>query len=781
MRGVIAAQIGTCMWLTPILIVALEAAAHDPGTISGRVKDPSGHPLAGVRVQLEGAKPLEVNTGADGSFRLEGLPPGRYAVQLSHPGFLGLKRAISLERGHGAELELSLHPFTTSATVEVKERAGFVQLSELDAPLNHLLGIADSAGEGIITPEQVQRRPYQRPGDVLENVPGLLISQHSGEGKANQYYLRGFNLDHGTDLRTTVAGMPVNEPTHGHGQGYTDLGFLIPELVTSIQYKKGGHFADEGDFATAGAVNLNYAHSLSQGMAQVEGGSFGYGRALLAASPEWGGGHLLYAAEGVINNGPWDVKEGYRKANAVLRWSRAWENQQFSLTGMSYDGRWTSTDQMPQRAFAQGLVGRFGSLDGSDGGRTFRRSMSAEWQRVGLSESTKVNAYLIHQQLQLFSNFTYFLDDPVNGDQFEQFDRRVVAGVDARQSWELTLGGRPVELQAGLQLRQDNIAAVGLYATAQRERLSTTRQDRVLEAMGGAFLQTKVQWSDTFRSTLGLRGDRATFQVRSSEPLNGGSAGAGLLSPKLALAFGPWSDTEIYLNAGEGFHSNDARGATIRVDPKSGDSAERVTPLVRAKSYEAGVRSAIIPSWQTTFTLWRLDLGSELVFSGDGGTTEPSRSSRRVGVEWANDIQFGSKVALEANVAWSRARYTDVDPAGDRVPGAVGLVGSLGLVLRPASQWQVGISLRHIGERDLVEDGSARANASTLLQANVRYQPSATWSLGLELFNLANAKTSDIEYFYASRLQGEPAGGVNDVHTHPAEPFSARATLTWKF
>jgi hypothetical protein len=769
------------MWLAPIVLVALEAVAHDPGTISGRVKDPAGHPQAGVKVQLEGAKSIECRTEADGSFRFEGLLPGRFTVQLSHPAFSGLKRAVSLERGHGAELELTLHPFAATATVEVSEKAGFVQLSDLDAPLNHLLGIADSAGEGIITPEQVQRRPYQRPGDVLENVPGLLISQHSGEGKANQYYLRGFNLDHGTDLRTTVAGMPVNEPTHGHGQGYTDLGFLIPELVTSIQYKKGGHFADEGDFATAGAVNLNYAHSLPQGLAQIEGGSFGYGRALLAASPELGGGHLLYAAEGVINNGPWDVKEGYRKANVVLRWSRAWDSQQFSLTGMSYDGRWTSTDQAPQRAFDQGLIGRYGTLDPTDGGRSFRRSLSADWQRTGLSDRTKVNAYLIHQQLQLFSNFTYFLADPVNGDQFEQLDRRVVAGIDARQSWEAALGDRPMELQAGLQLRQDNIAAVGLYATVQRERLSTTRQDRVREGMGGAFLQAKVQWSDAFRSTLGLRGDRATFQVRSSNPLNSGSAGAGLLSPKLALAFGPWSDTEFYLNAGEGFHSNDARGTTLRVDPKSGDPAERVTPLVRAKSYEVGLRSAIVPSWQTTLTLWRLDLGSELVFSGDGGTTEPSRPSRRMGVEWANDVQFGPKIALEANVAWSRARYTDEAPAGNRVPGAVGLVGSLGLVLRPTVQWQVGVSLREVGQRDLIEDGSSRSKASTLLQANLRYKPSPAWSLGLELFNVANAKTSDIEYVYTSRLRGEPAVGVEGVHTHPAEPFSLRATLTWTF
>jgi hypothetical protein len=764
------------MWLSPLLLAVVAAPVHEPGTIAGRVKDAAGRPLAGVKVLLEGPKSLDTNTAADGTFRFESLPPGRYAILLSHPAYSGLRRAVSLERGHGAEVELTLHPFTPTATVEIKDKGGFVQLSELDAPLNHLLGIADSAGEGIVTPEQVQRRPYQRPGDVLENVPGLLISQHSGEGKANQYYLRGFNLDHGTDLRTTVAGMPVNEPTHAHGQGYTDLGFLIPELVTSIQYKKGGHFADEGDFATAGAVNLNYAHSLPQGIAEGEGGSFGYGRALVAASPQIGGGHFLYAVEGVVNDGPWEVKEGFRKANLVLRFSRAWDGQRLSLSAMSYDARWTSTDQVPLRA----SIGRFGSLDPTDGGRTFRRSLSGEWQRHGRDESTKVSAYLIQQQLRLFSNFTYFLDDPVNGDQFEQFDRRVTTGLDARQSWELALGDRPTELQAGLQLRQDNIGGLGLYATAARQRLSTLREDRVLEGLGGAFLQAKVQWSDAFRSTLGLRGDRATFQVRSSNPLNGGSAAAGLLSPKLALAFGPFADTEVYLNVGEGFHSNDARGTTITVDPRTGDPVQKVTPLVRAKSYEAGLRSALIPTWQTTFMLWRLDLGSELVFSGDGGTTEPSRPSRRVGAEWANDIQLSPKANLEANVAWSRARYKNEDPAGDRVPGAVGLVGSVGLVLRPTDRWQTGLSLRHIGARDLIEDGSVRSKASTLLQANVKYQPVAAWSFGLELFNLANAWTSDIEYFYASRLRGE-AGPVDDVHSHPAEPFSLRLTLRRSF
>ncbi|HJV22765.1 MAG TPA: TonB-dependent receptor [Holophagaceae bacterium] len=763
------------------LQAALLLAAHDPGSLSGRVKDPAGRPLAGILVRLEGGEARSVRTDAQGAYVFRGLAPGRYSLELNHPAFQGLRRAVALGVGHGLALDLTLYPAIPTASVEVTDKGGFVGLTDLDAPLNHLLGIADTASEGVITPERLERRAYQRPGELLEAVPGLLISQHSGEGKANQYYLRGFNLDHGTDLALTVAGMPVNQPTHAHGQGYADLSFLIPELVQSLQYRKGAGVAEEGDFAAAGSVRVNLLRTLDPALAQVELGSFGYRRALGAGSVSLGGGSLLLAGEGVHHDGPWAVPEDYRKANVLLGWTRAFGDQRVALTAMSYDGRWNGTDQVPQRAWDQGLIGRFGSLDPTDGGRSFRRSLSVQWLRKRPGGQDQAEAYVIQSQLRLYSNFTYFLDDPVRGDQFEQFDRRVTSGFKVSRSWDLALGDEPLQLLAGLQARQDLIPGLGLYHTQARARLETLREDQVKQSGGGLFLQAKVQWSDWARATLGLRGDRARFEVRAGDPRNGGTAEAGLFSPKLSLAFGPWRDGELYLAWGEGFHSNDARGTTLTVDPKTGFPVDRVTPLVKARHAEFGIRATPVPAWQTTVALWRLDLASELVFVGDAGTTEPSRPSRREGLEWSNEWQGGSAWAVTLDWALTRARFRDADPAGDRIPGAVDHVGSLGLVVRPEAGWQAGLQVRHVGSRALEESGAVRSRPATLLSADLRWKPSPRWECHAEAFNLANRRAGDIDYFYASRLQGEPAGGVADVHTHPLEPFSVRIGLTHRF
>ncbi|HJV88862.1 MAG TPA: TonB-dependent receptor [Holophagaceae bacterium] len=766
--------------LLPLLAVAA-LPAHEPGSLSGRVKDPAGRPLGGILVRLEGGEARSLRTDAQGSYAFRRLPPGRYTLELSHPAFQGLRRAVVMGAGHGLALDLTLHPAIPSASVEVTEKGGFVGLTDLDAPLNHLLGIADTASEGVITSERLERRAYQRPGDLLEAVPGLLISQHSGEGKANQYYLRGFNLDHGTDLALSVAGMPVNQPTHAHGQGYADLSFLIPELVQSLQYRKGATAAEEGDFAAAGSVRVDLMRTRDRGFGQLEAGSFGYRRALGVGAVPVGGGSLLLAGEGVHNDGPWDVAEDYRKANVLLGWSRAFGDQQVALTAMSYDGRWNGTDQVPRRAWAQGLIGPYGSLDPSDGGGAFRRSLSLQWQRKRPGGQDQAEAYVIQSQLRLFSNFTYFLDDPLRGDQFEQFDRRVTSGFKATRSWDLSLGDQPLQLLAGVQARQDLIAGLGLYHTQARVRLEALREDQVKQATGALFLQAKVQWSEWARGSFGLRGDRARFEVAAGDPQNAGVAGAGCLSPKLNVALGPWHDAELYLAWGEGFHSNDARGTTLSVDPRTGLPANRVTPLVKARQAEVGLRAMPVPAWHTTVACWRLDLDSELVFVGDAGTTEPARPSRREGLEWSNEWQSGTMWALTFDWALTRARFPDGDPAGDHIPGAVDRVGSLGFVLRPGSGWQAGLQVRHVGARALDESGAVRSQPATLLTADLRWKASARWEGHAEVFNLADRRASDIDYFYASRLQGEPAGGVADVHTHPLEPFSLRLGLTFRY
>ena len=643
------------------------------------------------------------------------------------------------------------------------------------------LGIADSANAGVVTQEQLEARTVYRPGEMLEAIPGLIVSQHSGEGKANQFYLRGFNLDHGTDLRTTVDGMLVNQRSHGHGQGWTDLNFLIPELTSRLEYRKGPYYAAEGDFASAGAASVVYASKLDAGIASIGLGQNGYRRTLLADSPAVGRGNLLYALELFHNDGPFTRGDDYRKINGVLRYGEGNQANGYNVTAMAYRGRWNATDQIPKRAVEAGTLGRFDAVDPSGGGIAHRTSLSGAWNRSDAAGATSINAYVLHNRLDLYSNFTYFLDDPVNGDQFNQADRRTTLGLNASRTIATPFLGRESETTLGLQLQNDNIFN-GLYNTAARERLSTTRQDHIVESSAGVYIENSTKWTDRFRTVAGLREDFYRFNVRSDNPANSGRTTDSIASPKLSLIFGPWARTEYYVNAGSGFHSNDARGVTIAVDPKDPSTpADRVAPLVRSKALEAGVRSEIVPGLQSTLSLYRLDFDSELLFVGDAGTTEASRPSRRYGIEFNNYFKPVKWLTIDADLAFARTRFRD-DVAGSRIPGAVEGVASVAVAIDHAGPWFGALQLRYFGPRPLTEDNSVRSQGSTTLNGRIGYRINPKTRIELEGYNLANRRDSAIDYYYASRLAGEAAGSAtSDIHFHPIESRSFRLTLTANF
>jgi outer membrane receptor protein involved in Fe transport len=633
-----------------------------------------------------------------------------------------------------------------------------------------------TASEADISGGEVNSVAVTRPGEALEAVPGLIVTQHSGEGKANQYFLRGFNLDHGTDLAITVDGMPANMRTHGHGQGYADINFLIPELIGNLRVRKGPYFADEGDFSSAGAVHIDYLNKIDRAFADVSVGSFGYGRALAAGSmPAWSG-NLLGALELTAYNGPWDVPDHLRKINAVLRYSEGTIDDGLSITGMAYRNRWTSTDQVALRVIDEGVIGRFGSLDPSDGGNAERYSLSARWSRTHQAGTTRVEAYGVRSSLALYNNFTYFLDDPANGDQFRQTDTRTLAGVNASHTFRHRLGDLPSETLIGLQSRYDDVD-VGLTKTVARQYLSTVRADHVREGSVALYAQNTLRWTDWLRTIAGVRHDWFSADVDSDTPANSGKVKAGMTSPKFGIVFGPFAATEFFANAGTGLHSNDARGSTITVDPVTKtDPLERSPLLVRSKGAEAGVRTRIVPGLESSVALFALDFDSELLFVGDAGTTEASRPSRRVGVEWTNHYRVNSWLSVDADLAVTRARFADADPAGNFIPGAPRAVGSLALVFGERLGWFGSVKVRYFSPRPLVEDDSVRSQASTLVNARVGYRFESGAQLQLDAINLFNAKTNQIEYFYESRLFGEPAG-VADRHIHPVEPLALRASL----
>jgi outer membrane receptor protein involved in Fe transport len=616
-----------------------------------------------------------------------------------------------------------------------------------------------------------------RPGEVLETVPGVVISQHSGEGKANQYYLRGFNLDHGTDFATTVAGMPVNMPTHGHGHGYSDLNFLIPELASGVQFSKGPYFAEHGDFATAGTANINYTNTLPRPIVRVGGGADGFVRALVAAAPSVRQGTLLAAVEVERSDGPWELPEDLEKFNGVLRYTRGDARNGMSATLMGYQSTWNSTDQVPLRAVEDGRIGRFGFVDPTDGGKSSRYSGSLEWQRTIGNASTRLSAYGLKYDLDLFSNFTYFLEDPENGDQFQQTDHRVVTGARLAHRRIGRWSGKPIQNTFGLQFRNDNISDIGLYHTRERERLDTIRQDSVVQTSAGVFAQNETEWTPWLRTLAGVRVDGYRFDVNADIDANSGTDYAGLVSPKAGAVLGPFNKSEIYVNAGLGFHSNDARGATITVDPVTGEAAHRVTPLARATGAEIGFRTVRIPRMQTTVTAWTLGLESELVFVGDAGTTGAGRPSRRNGVEVTTYYTPQPWFVIDADVAFSRARFTDHDAAGDHIPGAVATVVSAGATVDSVRDVFGSVRWRYFGPRPLVEDDTVRSKATSLVNLTAGYKLTSTVRVALDVFNLFNASDSDIDYFYTSRLPGEPAQGIDDLHSHPAVPRSARVNI----
>jgi hypothetical protein len=652
---------------------------------------------------------------------------------------------------------------------------------KVNGRIDNLIGIAGTASEGRVGAADLLSRPITREGELLEAVPGVIVTQHSGEGKANQYFVRGFNLDHGTDFQTRIEGMPINMPTHGHGQGWTDLNFLIPELVDHLDYRLGVYHAELGDFGSAGGAEFHLARTLDRPFATLGVGENGLARLVAGGSARVGVGDFLAGGEARMYDGPWERAQEIRKFSGIARYSWDCGPSRFSLMGMGYRNRWNSNDQIPLRAVNSGLIDRWGQIDSTDGGNSQRYSLSGSWSHSGASSVQEVQLYGIYSDLDLYSNFAFFLDDPSRGDQFHQEDRRTVLGLNAKHSQNAHALGVTHLVKVGLQTRADIINGLGLHRTQARVRHGTVRQDRVRETGTGLFVETESRWRPWFRSVLGVRGDGYTFDVESDRPANSGNRSAGIVSPKASLVFAPSRDTEVYLSGGFGFHSNDARGTTITIDPVTGEEAEPVDPLVRSRGAEVGVRAAPVNGLRSTLTLWALELDSELLFVGDAGATEPSATSQRRGITWANFYRPIPALSVDADVSFAWARLADVPADENRIPGALENVFAGGVTWSPDAGPFGALRLRHFGSYPLIEDNSVRADPATLFNAEVGYLFTSGIRLEATVLNLLDSSASDIQYFYASRLQGEPASGVEDVHFHPVEPRQIRISLRWVF
>ena len=653
---------------------------------------------------------------------------------------------------------------------------------QVNASRYSLLGVADTASEGVAGPAQMGNRVVARPGELLEVMPGLIVSQHSGDGKANQYFLRGFNLDHGLDIKLTLDGMPINQRSHAHGQGWADLNPLIPELISSIHYRKGPYYAADGDFANAGSAAIYTTDGLDRGIASIGLGQHGHARTLLANSPVFMNGKLLYALELSHHDGPWINPDNYRKLNGLLRYSEGSQANGFSLTAMAYSGRWNSTDQIPQNEYRAGLISRWDTMDKTSGAQARRYSVSGEWRQTDAGGSTLLQAYLIHNYLDLYSNFEYSPDS-----QFNQRDSRVTSGINLSRSWPMHGLGKEASNTVGVQLQNDSISNL-LDATTARVpnglcllKDLNCRSDRIMQSSAGFWAENHVHWNDWFRTVAGLRGDAMRFANRGrSDAANTDTVNDFIASPKLSLVFGPWSKTEYYYSAGNGFHSNDARGVTI--NPVGN---VRSNGLVRTFGQELGVRTEAIDGVQTTLALFQLDSASEIVYIGDEGRTEDSgRRSRRVGIEFNNYIKANRWLTLDADYAYARARFRDPGGDGPYIEGAVEGVASVAAIVDNGGPVSGSLQMRHFGPRPLREDNSVRSDGTTTLNGRLSYRIDERSAVELLGFNLLDSQHSAIDYYNEGYSFNR--GGVNLSNQpgrvfHPIEPRNFRVVFITRY
>jgi outer membrane receptor protein involved in Fe transport len=643
----------------------------------------------------------------------------------------------------------------------------------------NLLEQVSTSSEGYADAKEIAERPLMRRSELLEIVPGMITTQHAGGGKATQYFLRGFNLDHGTDFAVSVDHMPMNMRSHAHGQGYADLNGLVPELVKSIDYTKGTYSARQGDLSSAGSANFELWDRLPRGIATMEMGEYDYYRTFIADSFDVGQGVLTLGGEWNTYDGPWQREENFQRWNGFARYFLGNDENHLSVTAMGYGGEWDSSDQIAKRAVQTGLIDRFGNLDDTTGGDSSRYSLQFDWKKTEGKEVTTASAYAVAYDLDLFSNFTYFLDNPAQGDQFQQQEQRMIYGGEVVREWQdREFLGRDAEFSLGFQTRHDVIDDIGLYKTQRRQRLDTVRVDDVYEASYGVFAENTVRWKPWFRTIAGIRADAFHFDVSSDNPANSGSDWDAIVSPKFSAIFGPWKETELYLNFGTGFHSNDARGVNNTVDPVSGDPLAAVDPLVRTIGGEIGLRSQIVTGLTSTLSLWWLDSDSELVYVGDAGTNEAGPASRRFGVEWSNYWRPNDWLSIDGELALTHARFRDQGSA-DEIPNSIPVMFSGGISLGRQEGYFGSLRVRSFLGRPLEETGEIEGRDVLTANAQVGYR-TKDWEVALQCLNLLDRNDNDIEYYYTSQLSGE-ASAVDDIHYHPAEPRMIRMRVSYFF
>jgi len=679
-----------------------------------------------------------------------------------------------------------------------------------------LMGTATTASEGVVVNDELTLTPAYRPGQVLETVPGLDVTIHSGEGKANQYLMRGYNLDHGTDLAVFVDGMPVNEPTHAHGEGYADVNFMIPELATNVSYTKGTYYAEEGDFASVGSIHINYLDTLADQIAATVG-TMDFQRVLSAGSAPLAGGNLMGALELQHYDGPWTKPGDQRKVNSVLRFSSGDADQGYSVTGMYYHDLWNAQTDQPERALTQGLISSpWSELDPSDAGFAQRASLSGMYHDRNLGGGQFLaGGYIINNQLTLWNDFTHDLVDPIDGDQEEQHENRITVGSDSSYAWQTQVAGANTDWLTGVHTRidfndvlreptADRVPLTAAQLAAVDYPASFTEKDHVRLYSVAAYVQMTSHWTEWFRSVLGFRAD---YMYGTDSGTYSGTADRIFPEPKGSLIFSASESTEFYLSAGRGFHSDDLRGVNqARIDAVAG------APLIASQlGEEVGMRQELFDKRvSATIAFYNLDAQSETTYDPDVGQDTAGPGSHRMGYEINITYQALRWLEFYGSYSGDRARYTSplddgTGHVGTYLPNAPFATGSLNVYIKDLGPWSGGLAYRYLGAYPLSSGPCSNAAVAAAFpgltscaqaptpkgtvfgsgygewNADAHYAFPDGWGIGLGIYNLLNKKANAMEYWYVDRLTGEPAYGAADLHFHPLEPLSARLTIQKTF
>lgn len=675
------------------------------------------------------------------------------------------RRIVGLRPSAIASAAVMLAPMVLAAPAHAESAA--VPVGEtivVTARGEHRIGVAAAASEGAVAIGDLSDRPLLRPAELLEAVPGLIATQHSGGGKANQYFLRGFNLDHGTDFALRIDDMPVNFRTHGHGQGYLDVGGLIPETVQRIEYRKGPYRAEDGDFAFVGSARMSTVDRIDP-FVTIEAGGYGYRRAVAGASMPVGGGDLLFVGQAKLYDGPWQLPEDLQSFSGLLKYSADMPFGTVRLAATAYHATWNPTEQIPERAIGTLVADAYGTLDPFLTGRTDRQTVTLN---VDGAADWRLSLWAQRYDWSLLSNFTFFLDDPVNGDELRQYEK--MWGYGGRVEKTVTLTDK-ARLTVGAEGRGDDISEVGLDHAVEGVVAYTRSRFRVNEQSGALYGEVQVKPVDRLMLVAGLRADFYRFKTEAlAGSAWGGDVSDSIVSPRIGANFAVADNLAVYANYGEGFHSNDARGVTAPTDPAPG--------LVKGNFRELGLRFERGPL-VLTGNYWWSGIDSELIYVGDSGAVEPSGAGRRHGYELTAWYRLDDWLTVDAVWTGAKARYADLPDGENYIPGALSSAGELGLAAR-FDRFNGSLRIRHLGPHALVEDNSARGNATTLVNGRVAFTP-GNWELSLELLNALNSKAHDVDYFYATRLPGEPAEGVEGYNSKIAEPRQIRIGVTRTF